>query len=90
MLLKLRAAQARSANRALPRARLQEGFRTTLTVAHHVGRPITASDPLCVQTDGATSLRGLDRINQRFVLTMAAYNLTLMRGLAQVRQQGAQ
>jgi len=35
-------------------------------------------------------VRGLKRVDQMFVLTMAAYNLVRMRSLAQVRAQGAQ
>lgn len=35
-------------------------------------------------------VRGLKRVDQMFVLTMAAYNLVRMRGLAQVRPQCAQ
>lgn len=35
-------------------------------------------------------VRGLERVEQMFVLTMAAYNLVRMRGLAQVRPQCAQ
>jgi transposase len=35
-------------------------------------------------------VRGLKRVDQMFVLTMAAYNLVRMRTLAQVRPQGAQ
>jgi len=35
-------------------------------------------------------VRGLKRVDQMFVLTMAAYNLVRMRGLAQVRPQSAQ
>ncbi len=34
--------------------------------------------------------RGLKRVDHMFVLTMAAYNLVRMRGLAQVRPQCAQ
>ena len=33
-------------------------------------------------------VRGLAKVDQRFVLTMAAYNLTRMRTLGQVRPQG--
>ena len=35
-------------------------------------------------------VRGLNRVDQMFVLIMAAYNLVRMRGLAQVRPQCAQ
>jgi hypothetical protein len=35
-------------------------------------------------------VRGLKKIDQLFVLTMAAYNLTRMRTLGQVRQQATQ
>jgi transposase len=35
-------------------------------------------------------VRGLQRVDQMFVLTMAAYNLVRMRNLGQVRPQGAQ
>jgi hypothetical protein len=35
-------------------------------------------------------VRGLKRVDQMFVLTMAAYNLVRMRTLAEVRLQGAQ
>ena len=34
------------------------------------------------------SVRGLDKVDQLFVLTMAAYNLTRMRTLGQIRLQG--
>ena len=34
-------------------------------------------------------VRGLERVDQMFVLTMAAYNLTRMRTLGQIRLQGA-
>lgn len=34
-------------------------------------------------------VRGIERVDQMFVLTMAAYNLTRMRTLAQIRLQGA-
>ena len=34
-------------------------------------------------------VRGLKRVDQMFVLNMAAYNLVRMRTLAQVRPQGA-
>ena len=33
--------------------------------------------------------RGLQRVDQMFVLTMAAYNLVRMRILGQIRLQGA-
>ena len=33
-------------------------------------------------------VRGLQRVDQMFVLTMAAYNLTRMRTLGQIRRQG--
>ena len=33
-------------------------------------------------------VRGLERVDQMFVLTMAAYNLTRMRTLGQIRLQG--
>jgi hypothetical protein len=33
-------------------------------------------------------VRGLERVDQMFVLTMAAYNLVRMRGLAEIRLQG--
>ena len=33
-------------------------------------------------------VRGLDKVDQLFVLTMAAYKLTRMRGLGQIRPQG--
>ena len=33
-------------------------------------------------------VRGLERVDQMFVLTMAAYNLTRMRTLEQIRLQG--
>ena len=33
-------------------------------------------------------VRGLERVDQPFVLTMAAYNLTRMRTLGQIRLQG--
>jgi hypothetical protein len=33
-------------------------------------------------------VRGLDKVDQLFVLTMAAYNLTRMRTLGQIRPQG--
>ena len=33
-------------------------------------------------------VRGLDKVDQLFVLTMAAYKLTRMRGLGQIRLQG--
>ena len=33
-------------------------------------------------------VRGLDKVDQLFVLTMAAYNLTRMRTLGQIRLQG--
>ncbi|BAL95144.1 transposase, IS4 family protein [Rubrivivax gelatinosus IL144] len=33
-------------------------------------------------------LRGLDKVDQLLTLTMAAYNLTQLRGLAAVRLQG--
>lgn len=35
-------------------------------------------------------VRGLEKVDQIFVLTMTAYNLTRLRTLAQVRPQGAQ
>jgi hypothetical protein len=35
-------------------------------------------------------VRGLKRVDQMFVLTMAAYNLVRMRSLGEVRLQGAQ
>lgn len=35
-------------------------------------------------------VRGLKRVDQMFVLTMAAYNLVRMRSLGQIRPQGAQ
>ena len=35
-------------------------------------------------------VRGLEKVDQMFVLTMAAYNLTRLRTLGQVRLQGAQ
>jgi hypothetical protein len=35
-------------------------------------------------------VRGLKRVDQTFVLTMAAYNLVRMRTLAEFRLQGAQ
>jgi transposase len=35
-------------------------------------------------------VRGLERVDQMFVLTMAAYNLVRMRSLGQVRPQGGQ
>ena len=34
-------------------------------------------------------VRGIERVDQMFVLTMAAYNLTRMRTLGQIRLQGA-
>ena len=34
-------------------------------------------------------VRGLRKVDQLFVLTMAAYNLTRMRTLGQIRAQGA-
>ena len=34
--------------------------------------------------------RGIERVDQMFVLTMAAYNLVRMRSLGQIRPQGAQ
>ena len=34
-------------------------------------------------------VRGLKKVDQLFLLTMAAYNLTRMRTLGQVRLQGA-
>jgi len=34
-------------------------------------------------------VRGLKRVNHLFVLTMAAYNLTRMRTLGQVRPQAS-
>jgi hypothetical protein len=34
-------------------------------------------------------VRGLEKVDQMFVLTMAAYNLTRMRTLGQIRLQGA-
>ena len=34
-------------------------------------------------------VRGLEKVDQMFVLTMTAYNLTRMRTLGQIRQQGA-
>jgi ABC-type nitrate/sulfonate/bicarbonate transport system permease component len=34
-------------------------------------------------------VRGLEKVDQMFVLTMTAYNLTRMRTLGQVRLQGA-
>ena len=33
-------------------------------------------------------VRGLDKVDQLFVLTMAAYNLTRMRTLGQIHPQG--
>ena len=33
-------------------------------------------------------VRGLERVDQMFVLTMTAYNLTRMRTLGQIRLQG--
>jgi hypothetical protein len=33
-------------------------------------------------------VRGLEKVDQMFVLTMAAYNLTRVRTLGQVRLQG--
>ena len=33
-------------------------------------------------------VRGLDKVDQLFVLTMAAYKLTRMRTLGQIRPQG--
>ena len=35
-------------------------------------------------------VRGLQKVDQMFVLTMAAYNLTRMRSLAQLRPEAAQ
>lgn len=35
-------------------------------------------------------VRGLKKVDQMFVLTMTAYNLTRLRALGQVRPQGAQ
>lgn len=35
-------------------------------------------------------VRGLERVNQLFVLNMAAYNLVRMRSLGQLRPQAAQ
>jgi hypothetical protein len=35
-------------------------------------------------------VQGLDKLDQVLTLTMAAYNLTRLRGLAQLRPQGAQ
>ncbi|WP_312262203.1 transposase, partial [Limnohabitans sp.] len=35
-------------------------------------------------------VRGLEKVDQLFVLTMAAYNLTRMRTLAQIRPQMGQ
>jgi hypothetical protein len=34
-------------------------------------------------------VRGLKKVDQMFVLTMAAYNLTRMRSLGQIRLQAA-
>jgi hypothetical protein len=34
-------------------------------------------------------VRGLEKVDQMFVLTMTAYNLTRLRTLGQVRLQGA-
>ena len=34
-------------------------------------------------------VRGIERVDQMFVLTMAAYNLTRMRSLGQLRAQWA-
>ena len=34
-------------------------------------------------------VRGLEKVDQMFVLTMAAYNLTRLRTLGQVRLQSA-
>ena len=34
-------------------------------------------------------VRGIKRVDQMFVLTMAAYNLTRMRSLGQIRLHGA-
>lgn len=33
-------------------------------------------------------VRGIPRVDQMFVLTMAAYNLTRLRGLGQIRLSG--
>jgi hypothetical protein len=33
-------------------------------------------------------VQGLDKVDQVLTLTMAAYNLTRLRGLAQLRPQG--
>ena len=38
---------------------------------------------------GQVMVRGLKRVNHLFVLTMAAYNLTRMRTLGQVRPQAS-
>ena len=46
--------------------------------AHHVA----------AQHDSAGEGAGLDEVDQLFVLTMAAYNLTRMRTLGQIRPQG--
>jgi len=35
-------------------------------------------------------VRGLKRVDQMFVLTMAAYNMVRMRSLGQIRPQAAQ
>ena len=35
-------------------------------------------------------VRGLDKVDQLLTLTMAAYNLTRLRGLAELRPQVAQ
>jgi hypothetical protein len=35
-------------------------------------------------------LRGLDKVDQLLTLTMAAYNLTRLRALAELRPQAAQ
>ena len=35
-------------------------------------------------------VRGLQKVDQMFVLTMAAYNLTRMRALSQLRPEAAQ
>ena len=35
-------------------------------------------------------LRGLEKVDQMFLLTMAAYNLTRLRTLGQARPQGVQ
>ena len=51
------------------------------------GLPVNAG-PVCRASEGEirqVMVRGLARVDQMFVLTMAAYNLTRMRTLGQIR-----